>query len=76
MDATETPIEFDPSLPTFEVWLDGTRFASTQIPARAKKMIDGMTTGAAAKRYGYRTVELRIVNDRRLTDRDAVAFAV
>lgn len=71
MNAAETLTDFDPSLPTFEVWLDGSRFASTQIPARAKKMMDGMTSGKAALRYGYRTVELRVVNDRRATDREA-----
>lgn len=73
MDATETPIDFDPSLPTFEVWLDGRRFASTQIPARAKAMIDGMTSEKAGKRYGLCTVELRVVNDRRMTDRAVFA---
>lgn len=65
MNAAATLPDYEPDFPTFEVWLDGTRFASTQLPARAKAMMDGMTTGAALKRYGHRTVELRIVDDRR-----------
>lgn len=69
MIATEALPEYDPSLPTFEIWLDDERFASTQIPARAKAMMDSMTGEKAGKRYGLRTVELRVVNDRRASDR-------
>lgn len=69
MNAAATLTEYDPDRPTFEVWLDGVRFASTQRPALAKKMLDGMTNGESGKRYGLRTVELRVVNDRRMTDR-------
>lgn len=75
MNAAETLPEYDPSLPTFEVWLDGARFASTQIPSRAKAMMDAMTGEKAGRRYGLRQVELRVVNDRRLTNSRDVAFA-
>lgn len=61
--------DYNPSLPVFEVWLDGTRFASTQIPARAKKMMDGMTSAESGRRYGLREVELVVVNDRRTVAR-------
>lgn len=64
-DVPEPTVEADPSLPTFEILLDGSVFASTQVPARAKKMVDGMTSGPAALRYGLHKVELRVVNDRR-----------
>lgn len=67
--ATATLEDFDEALPTYEIWLDGDRFASTQVPARARKMLDTMTAPSAAKRYGNRVVELRIVGDRRATPR-------
>lgn len=70
--ATEALDDFDEALPTYEIWLDGERFASTQVPAKAKKMLSTMTSGEAAKRYGNRVVELRITGDRRATGRGEV----
>jgi len=60
---------FDPDLPVFEVWLDGSRFAATQCPARAFDTLRAMTCAAAARRYGHRWVELKVVGDRRATPR-------
>lgn len=62
-------IDIDLGRPTFEIWLDGTRFASTQVPALAQKMYDGMTSEESGRRYGNRIVEFKVVNDRRLTER-------
>jgi hypothetical protein len=67
--ATEALDDYDPSRPTYEIWLDGVRFASTQIPALAKKMYDGMTSEESGRRYGNRVVEFKVVNDRRATER-------
>lgn len=67
IDTEETTIDL--GRPTFEIWLDGTRFASTQVPAAAKRMYDRMTCGESAKRYGLRTVEFRVSNDRREVSR-------
>lgn len=59
------PVDFDLDRPTFEIWLDGNRFASTQVPALAKKLHDRMASAESGQRYGNRTLELRVVNDRR-----------
>jgi len=63
--ATQVLPDYNPSLPTWEIWLDGSRFASTQCVARARRMLATMTSDSSARRYGNRVVELRIVNDRR-----------
>lgn len=64
--AVETLPEYDPNLPTFEIWVDGTRFISTQVPRLARDTYDRMVD---SRRYGLRTLELRIVNDRRTVAR-------
>lgn len=70
MTATETLPEYDPSLPTFEVWINGRRYASTQIPGRAYKLMRTMAAG----RPSHVAPELRVVNDRRLTERADAAL--
>ena len=60
--AVEVLPEYDPTLPTFEIWVDGSRFISTQVPRIARDTFDRMVD---SRRYGLRTLELRIVNDRR-----------
>lgn len=64
--ALTTMPEFDPALPVYEIWLDGARFASTQLPALAKRTFDTMRD---SRRYGLRSLELRVVNDRRAAAR-------
>lgn len=61
-DAATSLPDYDPALPTFQVWVDGVRFASTQVPALAKAMFDRMNSSG---RYGLRSLELVVQNDRR-----------
>ncbi len=61
------PLEFDPALPVFEVWLNGRRRARTQIPARAFRLLHDMHAG----RPTLEPPELRIVGDRRSQERPA-----
>lgn len=79
MQATTTPtlasvpgaepvVEFD-GRPVFEIWLDGHRFSATTCPAQHKRLHDTMTSGESSKRYGNRSIEFRVVNDRRATVR-------
>lgn len=68
-DSVIASIDMDLGRPIYEIWLDGKRFASTQIPALAKKMYDGMTSEESGRRYGNRLVEFKVVNDRRLVER-------
>lgn len=58
--------DYDPDRPTYEIWVDGVRFASTQRPGDAHFMFGTMH---ASRRYGDRGLELRVVNDRRATTR-------
>lgn len=62
-----TPVEFDPNLPTFEVWVNGRRFASTQVPAQAFRLLKAMANG----RPSHQPPELRVINDRRSETRSA-----
>jgi hypothetical protein len=57
--------DFDATAPVFEVWVNGRRFACTQIPARAFRMLRDLHNGRPA----HTPPELRVVNDRRLTTR-------
>lgn len=57
--------DFDPTAPVFEVWINGRRFACTQVPAKAFRMIRAMHAG----RPNLAAPELRIVNDRRKNPR-------
>ncbi len=58
--------DFDPALPVFEVWVNGRRFACTQVPARAFALLKTMRAGRPA----LAAPELVVVNDRRGTDRE------
>lgn len=65
MNAAESLTDYDPSLPTFEVWINDRRMASTQIPGRAFKLVQTMRAGRPA----HAAPELRVVNDRREVSR-------
>lgn len=65
-DLTHLAIEgYDPAMPVFEVYVNGRRFACTQTPRQAFRLLTAMRLGRPA----HAAPELRLVNDRRSAPR-------